>query len=172
MSCALTRILRDACGGSSRTAVLVTLSPRVTDTKITMHSLQFAHSVCRVQNHSEYVEPHMQPSIIAQFGLRVTNLDADDPFSASASTAASSAPSGDPLARRMLLSPSSPHPGDASVLSSSSSSSPVPPIVRRWSKIRSYVPHVAVGWRVLYSVTPSGLSGAAVCRVVLSGYHQ
>ena len=45
MSCALTRILKDACGPQSRTAFLVTLSREPKDSRVTMHSLQFAQSV-------------------------------------------------------------------------------------------------------------------------------
>jgi hypothetical protein len=45
MSCALTRILKDACGPQSRTAFLITLSRQPRDSRVTMHSLQFAQSV-------------------------------------------------------------------------------------------------------------------------------
>lgn len=49
-SCLLTRVLVDACGGNSKTALLVFLSPKEEDKKVTMHAMQFAQSARSIQN--------------------------------------------------------------------------------------------------------------------------
>ena len=69
MSCALTRLLRDACGGAARTAVLVTLSPRPADRKTTLHSLQFAQSVARLHKTTDFAMPAAPRSVVTLFGL-------------------------------------------------------------------------------------------------------
>ncbi len=121
MSCALTRLLRDACGGSSRTAVVVTLSPRPADSKITMHSLQFALSVSRVHNRSQFVPPHAHPSIMKQFGLTEAAAVADNDT------------------ETLYTSPLAHHVTDVSMhgLMVAPCSPRMPPTVRRWSRIRA-----------------------------------
>jgi kinesin family member 5 len=50
-SCLLTRVLVDACGGNSKTALLVFISPRQEDKKVTMHAVQFAQSARSIVSH-------------------------------------------------------------------------------------------------------------------------
>jgi hypothetical protein len=52
-SCLLTRVLVDACGGNSKTALLVFLSPKREDSKMTMHAIQFAQSARSIRNKSK-----------------------------------------------------------------------------------------------------------------------
>lgn len=52
-SCLLTRVLVDACGGNSKTALLVFLSPRLEDKKVTLHAIQFAQSARSIRNLSQ-----------------------------------------------------------------------------------------------------------------------
>ena len=65
----VTRVLRDACGGNSRTAVLVFLSPRMADRRVTMHSLQFAQSARNIRNRNRTnAITADEPSIRTEFG--------------------------------------------------------------------------------------------------------
>ena len=50
----LTRILNEAFGGNSRTAVIVTISPIKRDLKATMHSLQFASLAAAIHNRPRF----------------------------------------------------------------------------------------------------------------------
>jgi hypothetical protein len=132
MSCALTRLLRDACGGSSRTAVLVTLSPHPSDSKITLHSLQFALSVSRVHNRSQFVSSHAQPSIVQLFGL--SSLSVDSAVSSDVAEGLHDSP----LSQVVSFAPWLPI--DRVLTSSARRFSAN---VRRWSRIRAYAAWLA-----------------------------
>lgn len=120
MSCALTRILRDACSGASRTAFLVTLSPQVADSTVTMHSLQFAHSVSRLHSGKWVtVTGHQHPSIAEKFGI----VSVPDPDGAS--TAATT-----PVPTYLAPKPSR-------QLSDVAVAPPLSPVVRNWAKLRA-----------------------------------
>ncbi len=65
----VTRVLRDACGGNSRTAVLVFLSPRLDGRRVTMHSLQFAQCARNIRNRMRTNAISAdEPSIRTEFG--------------------------------------------------------------------------------------------------------
>ncbi len=52
MSCALTRLLRNTCGGRcSRTAFFVSMSRALKDKRVTIHSLQVAHCIATIPRH-------------------------------------------------------------------------------------------------------------------------
>jgi hypothetical protein len=119
MSCALTRILRDACSGASRTAFLVTLSPQATDSTVTMHSLQFAHSVSRLHSGKwVVVSGHQHPSIAEQFGIVSVGDDGTATPAAVVPVAAAEAPR-------------------PPMLVGAESLSPLSPVVRNWAKLRA-----------------------------------
>jgi hypothetical protein len=69
MSCALTRLLKEACGSArSRTAVFVTLSPFAKDSRVTTHSLRFALSASQLRRVvCEPLEDEVHDSILSGF---------------------------------------------------------------------------------------------------------
>jgi hypothetical protein len=75
----VTRVLRDACGGNSRTAVLVFLSPRLEGRRVTMHSLQFAASARNIRNrNTTNAIRDDEPSIRTEFGGHTLLPPTDD----------------------------------------------------------------------------------------------
>ena len=54
MSCFLTRILKEACGGNSRTSVVLTVSPSEKDSRATHQAFQFAKSAQAVRNKPKF----------------------------------------------------------------------------------------------------------------------